>query len=485
MLGKSLTLLTLVVLGLLPSVKAQSATSITAPPTALPVIINGYYDEQHRSNRLPAHAVEPGFGNPNDARSQLAPTPPSSPTATPDARLGLVQSVSTNSNLNTVDGVLGSVGNPGNPFWINLPNPAGSGNCLIIGLSCPYSASRSIQIADNRSNTWVLLRTVNDGKSMSSVYATFNVAAGTRNLTVTFDTLLYDCQFCVSEFYGIASSNALDGTSSATTSASSAIASGQVVTTMAGDLVYQYGYDRSSPDTGSSTIMGFTPGNGFNLLSANVFLGVFSQFAIQQSAGAIVPSVTLSGSSDAFNTVAVALKSAPQGTVPGPGIRIVHVQHFFYNRAIADHVPCSGNLIYAATAFGQGNAVLNSVTDTQIQHMERHVLVRRGRRSAPVLVDSERSHRSEHFLSDGLGSDAVCTGQLCDLRYCGSRSIGLRHSRLAEGRQHDPGRQLQPVDSYAVNPEWLGDSHTGNGLVFYYTFGSDPGHRELWKRLDL
>jgi hypothetical protein len=271
--------------------------------------------------------------------------------------------VSTNSNLNTVDGVLGSAGNPGNPFWINLPNPAGSGNCLIVGLSCPYSASRSIQITDDKSNAWVLLGTVNDGRSMSSVYAAFNVAAGTQKLTVTFDTLLYDCQFCVTEFYGIAGSNALDGTSSATTSATSAIASGQIVTTTAGDLVYQYGYDRSSPDTGSSTITGFTPGNGFNLLSANVFLGVFNQFAIQQSAGAIAPSVTLSGSRDAFNTVAIALKSAPHGTVPGPGIRIVHVQHIFYNRAIADQFPCSGNLIYVATAFGLGNAVLNSVTD--------------------------------------------------------------------------------------------------------------------------
>ena len=297
------------------------------------------------------------------------PTPTPTPTPSPTPSTGtptLEQNLSTASNLDVLDNGLGT-GNPGNPFYLNLPNPTGAGNCVILSVTCPYNPARTIQISDNGSNTWTLAGTINNGATMSSVYVALNVQAGLQNITVTFDTQLYDCQFDVSTFYNVAAASALDGSSAQVTSGTGTISSGTLVTTGTGDLVYQYGYDVASPNQGATTLSQITSGSGFNLLSADVFLGTFAQYAVQAAPGPITPSVSLSGSTDSFNTISVALLSASQGTAPLPGIRIKSVQHFWYNRDIAAQFPCSGNLLYLTTAFGMNtsNAVLSTVTDSR------------------------------------------------------------------------------------------------------------------------
>jgi hypothetical protein len=116
------------------------------------------------------------------------PTPASSPTPTPTPppyqTPKTVQHVSSASN-NDVEYIVGT-GQPGNPFYIKLPNPAQAGNCLILSFSNPYSSSRRISITDNKGNTWSLIKTVNNGTTMSSTYVALNVAAGTQNITVIF-----------------------------------------------------------------------------------------------------------------------------------------------------------------------------------------------------------------------------------------------------------------------------------------------------------
>jgi hypothetical protein len=52
---------------------------------------------------------------------------------------------------------------PGNPYYLRLPNLTKAGNCLILGLSCPYFPGRSISITDDKSNTWASVQTVNNG----------------------------------------------------------------------------------------------------------------------------------------------------------------------------------------------------------------------------------------------------------------------------------------------------------------------------------
>jgi hypothetical protein len=197
---------------------------------------------------------------------------------------------------------------------------------------------------------------------MSACYVATNVTGGTQSLTVTFDTTLYDCHFEVSSFYNVAASSAIDGESGSSVSGSS-ISAGPITTTAPGDLIYQYGHSVQTPDTGSD-VTRFSPGSGFSLLSADVFIGTVAQYSVQSSAGQINPTLTIAGGAEAFNTIAIALKPASQGTPPPPGIRVQRIQHVWYNRNTPEQFPCSGNLLALMSAFATSNANLTRVTDS-------------------------------------------------------------------------------------------------------------------------
>jgi len=292
----------------------------------------------------------------------VAPAATSTPTPAPYRTPTIVQHVSSASN-NDVEYNVGT-GESGNPFYINLPNPAQAGNCLILSFSNPYSSSRTMSITDNKGNTWSLLKTVNNGTTMSSTYVALNVAGGTQNITVTFDASLYGFQFCATEAYNVLSAFAVDGSSSATTSGTGTIASGSITTSSPGDLIYQYGYDTDNTLLTSTGMTGMTSGPGFTFLSADVMLGTFAQYQVQSSTGAILPVVTVAGVTDAFNTVAIALRGGIQGSAPPPGIRIVGVHHVDYYHPGTIIIPSSGNLLYVSTAFGTGNVYITSIFST-------------------------------------------------------------------------------------------------------------------------
>jgi hypothetical protein len=235
---------------------------------------------------------------------------------------------------------------------MHLPNLSGSGNCLILGLSCPYSPGRTITVNDDKSNTWTLVKTVNNGSIMSAVYIALNVAAGTDNVTVNFDTALYGCQFCLSEFYNIASASAIDATSASASSTAPQVSAGLLTPTSAGDLIYNYGYDDNNASLapgGTLPVSSIAQGSGFSLLSADVMIGSFAQYAVHSSAAAITPLINVTGGRDAFNSIAVALKSAARGTAPAPGIRIVHVSHVMVTKTTSIIFPSTGNLLLIAT----------------------------------------------------------------------------------------------------------------------------------------
>src|ERR1700731_1104904 len=242
---------------------------------------------------------------------------------------------------------------PGSPYYLHLPNLAGAGNCLILGLSCPYSGGRTIAVTDDQGNTWTQVGTVNNGSIISAVYVALNVTAGTQQVTIRFDTQLYGCQFVLSEFYNVAAAAALDGVSANAASQAPAVSAGSITPLVSGDLIYNYGYDdvnASLQPGGTLPVNSIAPGSGFSLLSADVMLGSFAQYYVQPSAAPINPAVNVSGGSDAFNSIAVALKSATQGIPPLAGIRIVHVYHVMVTKTTPMIFPCSGNLLLFATA---------------------------------------------------------------------------------------------------------------------------------------
>ncbi len=254
-------------------------------------------------------------------------------------------------------------------FIFSKPNAALSGNCLILTVNCPYSVSRTITITTkditgaSTTNTWVNQKSVNNGTTMTTVFTALNCAVGTVQLTVVFDAALNNVNFKLSEWYNVATASAIDGTSGTTTSATGTIATGAITTAVDGDLIYHTGNSVATPTVGSATITAIAPGSGFTLLSACIFLGYFEQYQVQTTHGSTLnPTVTLTGSTEAFNTIAIALKSASAGTAPTIAIRVVGVYHVWADRNATFQFPCSGNMIY----FAAMPYIVASATEWQI-----------------------------------------------------------------------------------------------------------------------
>jgi hypothetical protein len=223
---------------------------------------------------------------------------------------------------------------------------------LILGLSCPYSSSRTVTITDDKNNVWALAGSVNNGSVFSAVYIALNVAAGTDQVSVKFDTALYGAQFTLSEFYNVAAASAFDVASASFSTHSPTVSAGAMIPSANGDLIFNYGYDDSNAGLdpgGNIPVTSIAGGSGFSLLSADVMLGSFAQYSVQSNAATIKPSASITGGTDAFNSVAIALKSAQQGTPPPAGIRIVHVYHVMVTKTTPMIFPSTGNLLLFAT----------------------------------------------------------------------------------------------------------------------------------------
>ena len=253
---------------------------------------------------------------------------------------------------------------------IPLPNPAGQGNALVLGMQFK-SAGSIASVLDNKGNTWVAGPTVvNTAASQRmSIYYCLNVVGGTQEITVTFSglgTINASPQAVVSEFYNVATASALDGT----VANSRSLTPGTITTTAPGDLIYQWGVDFSDTNANGGAFNGtsITPGSGLTLLSADLQVGSADQYEIQKSAGAINPAFTTSGSAT-WGSLALALKSASAGTPPPAGIRIVHIQHTLLcaERAqgrpnpIVMQFPSSGNLLVGL--FNSADLLISSVKD--------------------------------------------------------------------------------------------------------------------------
>lgn len=270
----------------------------------------------------------------------------------------LIQHASTGSNSNAPDPGTGGTGNAGSPFHFNLPNPSLNGNTLIL-----EATGRSVTaptITDNiETNTWTLVKSVNDGAAQTTVFVALNAAVGTQQLVITFSSNVFNAHFSCSEFNNITSvvgSSALHNASTAT------ISSGLLTGGIQGDLIWMCGYDTQNANGLSSNLTNVASGSGLQLLSVDLFVGTFSQYGIQPTATNLTPTATLTSSTDAFNAVSVVLRSGSVGTALPSGIRILRVQSSTCNRNINVQFPSSGNLIYAQTGFSTGLANLGYPT---------------------------------------------------------------------------------------------------------------------------
>jgi hypothetical protein len=265
----------------------------------------------------------------------------------------LIQHVTTSSNYDPSE--------LGNNFKIHLADPALASNCIILGIRYPDAAGRTVTIGDNRGNAWLTGPTVSNNGIRSRIFYVTGVAAGTRDVTVTFDAKVTGFQAQISEFYNVAVNFALDGSSGSATSPNPAITGGSLTTSVAGDLVYNY---VTTNDFGA-TITGITAGAGFTLLSADRLRASAAQYRVQSQPGAITPAMTVASASGSMNSLAIALKGATAGTPPPPGIRVTHVYHGYWLGSPAKlQFPSTGNLLVLATSFGNLNSNISSIAST-------------------------------------------------------------------------------------------------------------------------
>src|SRR5258708_29636601 len=177
----------------------------------------------------------------------------------------LVQHVS--SSANPV-----GVGISGNNFKFTLPNPVGSGNCLILGMS--YPSGNTATVTDNNGNIWPVSPAVSGsagvGNYVASIFVLPNAKAGLTSITVSFGSAVIPFNYTISEFNNIAAVNPVNGTSQTANKAGSSLTTGSFTPgnndANGGNLIWNY-YAISRGASGNPT--SWVSGGGFTLLDAD------------------------------------------------------------------------------------------------------------------------------------------------------------------------------------------------------------------------
>ena len=260
-------------------------------------------------------------------------------------------------------------------FTLGLANPSTSGNFLLLILIGNNGQTIS-SVTDNKSQTWTAGSSITTGTNLNGfIYYFPNTAAGVTTLTITWNASGPTfTQYAVSEWFNIAASSPirLTWTNEGTTATTSWAAGSATQTPTSGDLIYQAAYSGSQPYN-SSTV--FTAGSGFNLEAADLTGGFVAQSQISNGT-AINPTVT-AGRSVAYESFAVALIPAAQGSQNSNAFRVARIQAMnpdaAFNTPLTYQFPCDGNLqallmtgiTEATSATSSGNAFTQTPSSPQ------------------------------------------------------------------------------------------------------------------------
>ena len=246
-------------------------------------------------------------------------------------------------------------------YSIRLPNLTQSGNCVIVGLN--YSSSGEIPtVTDDQADTFTQVITNDDGNQTVSLFVALNVAGGAQNISVHLGSATAYVAAVASEFYNVATANAVDGSHGHSGSGTS-ITAGSFTPTTSGDLIYQLAVQ----DSTSNPMISFTQGSSpWTLLSADLMDSMTLQYQVQTTASAINPLMSMSPA-NSWNSVGIALKSGSSGSDIS-GMHIVHLQHNAFPAYASSpaylQFPTTGNLIVVSWIGVPGHD-LTSITDNQ------------------------------------------------------------------------------------------------------------------------
>lgn len=297
---------------------------------------------------------------------------PVPPAATPSPLF--VQGVG--SDLNDNNGITG------NAFQFNLPNNTLAGNTIILTVSYPYSATRTLVITDSAGDTWPSLAssittgTTSVGNMRVTTFALQNASSGFHQITATFDTAIKPFQYTMAEFYNV---GAVDGSHGANNVAGTTAAAGSYTPTTPNDahgghLIWTYAISNDTVGTAlanQASAIAKTGGTSPLFMHANNICTIpqASSYDTQLVNGAINPGFNFTQSSGTnFVVQSVALLASAVGTAPSAGIRVKRILHYSnvnpQNGTNNIICPCDGNLRLVTMAAGDNLNLLNSVSDS-------------------------------------------------------------------------------------------------------------------------
>jgi hypothetical protein len=205
-----------------------------------------------------------------------------------------------------------STGTSGTSTSLAFPSPVGAGNLIVVHV-IPDNGVQYTSASDNNGDTargapvGFFGNAVNVGPKDNNYFSIFyaeNVAGGATTVTVdcngtdAFGTLI------IEEYSGLAGSGSLDGANGQLDPSVSPITSGNITTTVAGDLIVASFYDPGQ-GVGSSD-------NGFTVRIAPGFGSLSAKDRIAGAAGAYAGISNASGDSVQI-AMAAAFKAAPTG----------------------------------------------------------------------------------------------------------------------------------------------------------------------------
>jgi hypothetical protein len=261
----------------------------------------------------------------------------------------------------------------GNNFKIPL-QPTLAGDCLVLGVSYPHGQAAAIK--DNKSEVWPAAAVAADagsGSQVAAVYVMANVAAGVNQLTVSFGAAVQPFAYRLSELNNCAASSPVNGTrAAASIQATPTIDPGSFTPTTnnnagGGNIVWTYVSLATGYSAGRVTT--WSPGANFTSLDGDIAWGVqgfpqASQWYVQASQAAVDPVMTSTGdTSDAFNSVSVAIKVASGGGAAATGIHVAKILHFTggSGNSWKLQAPVTGNLRVLTSA---NNSNLTGITNS-------------------------------------------------------------------------------------------------------------------------
>ena len=267
-------------------------------------------------------------------------------------------------------GAIGSgVGGPQSStpdYLCPLPEPAQSGNALLLGFFSDDTNTPTWTVSDDKSNIWNLAQSSTDSSgNIFNVYYALNVAAGTHMVRVhaSAQTAGY-LAISMSEYYNVATSSALDASNCHAGATSTLITAGSITPGTSGDLLWQF-----AANAAASSVSSFTGGSQSNiswsLNGTDMHDGNATQAGIYSSTNAINPTFT-SGTSESWDSCVMALKAASAGNAPTASFRIVHMLHAQMSSSDSSpydaEMPASGNLV--VVSFISGSNTISEISSS-------------------------------------------------------------------------------------------------------------------------